>query len=215
MDARSPSPPIAPRVLQAGGGGAKPGKAEAPKEGGTQVWLLPFADGGEARQLTDLPMDVGGLEWSPDGRRLVVVSRADSTEPERKPERKPDDPPEPDTRLIDTLSYQFNGAGFVYERFTRLWIVDATTGEAELLTSGQSPRPRSAVVARRPPDRLHIGPPPQSRPRLAQRHLPRRRSHEAGSAALTRARTPAMGRGELVAGRPMGGRHRHARLEAR
>ena len=34
-------------VLQAGGGGAKPGTAEAPKEGGTQVWLLPFADGGE------------------------------------------------------------------------------------------------------------------------------------------------------------------------
>ena len=124
-------------VLQAGGGGGKPGKAEAPKEGGTQVWLLPFADGGEARQLTDLPMDVGALEWSPDGRRLVVVSRADSTEPERKPERKPDDPPEPDTRLIDTLSYQFNGAGFVYERFTRLWTVDAATGEAELLTSGR------------------------------------------------------------------------------
>src|SRR5688500_9173670 len=30
-------------ILQAGGSGAKPGKAEAPKEGGTQVWLLPFA----------------------------------------------------------------------------------------------------------------------------------------------------------------------------
>ena len=56
-------------VLQAGGGGAKPGKAEAPKEGGTQVWLLPFADGGEARQLTDLPKDVEAIEWSPDGRR--------------------------------------------------------------------------------------------------------------------------------------------------
>jgi acylaminoacyl-peptidase len=124
-------------VLQAGGAGAKPGKAEAPKEGGTQVWLLPFADGGEARQLTDLPKDVEALDWAPDGRRMVVVSCADSTEPERRPDRKPDDPPAPDTRLIDTLGYQFNGAGFVHERFTRLWTVDATSGEAELLTTGR------------------------------------------------------------------------------
>ena len=124
-------------VLQAGGGGAKPGKAEAPKDGGTQVWLLPFADGGDARQLTDLPKDVEGLAWSPDGRRLAVVSCADSTEPERKPDRKPDDPPAPDTRLIDTLGYQFNGAGFVNERFTRIWTVDAESGEASLLTRGR------------------------------------------------------------------------------
>ena len=123
-------------VLQAGGGGARAGKPEAPKEGGTQVWILPFADGGEARQLTDLPKDVEGLDWSPDGRRLAVVSTADSTEPEKKPERKPEDGPAPDTRLIDTLSYQFNGAGFVHERFTRLWLVDADSGAAELLTRG-------------------------------------------------------------------------------
>ncbi|MDQ2689656.1 MAG: S9 family peptidase [Chloroflexota bacterium] len=123
-------------VLQAGGGGARAGKAEAPKEGGTQVWLLPFADGGEARQLTELPKDVEALEWSPDARRLVVVSTADTTTPEKKPERKPEDGPEPDTRLIDTLLYQFNGAGFIHERFTRLWLVDAVTGEAERLTRG-------------------------------------------------------------------------------
>jgi Tol biopolymer transport system component len=123
-------------VLQAGGGGAKAGKAEAPKEGGTQVWVLPFADGGEARQLTDLPKDVEGFDWSPEGRRLAIVSAADTTEPEQKPERRPEDGPAPDTRLIDTLLYQFNGAGFVHERFTRIWIIDAETGSAELLTRG-------------------------------------------------------------------------------
>jgi len=123
-------------VLQAGGGGAKPGKAEAPEEGGTQVWLLPFADGGEARQLTDLPMDVAGISWSPDGRRICVVSGASSTEPDKKPERRPEDPPLPDTRLIDTLAYQFNGVGFIHDKFRRLWLVDASTGDAELLTTG-------------------------------------------------------------------------------
>ena len=123
-------------VLQAGGGGAKPGKPEAPKEGGTQVWLLPFADGGEARRLTDLPKDVEGLDWSPDGMRLVIVSGATSVRPERPPDRSPEDPPRPDIRLIDALKYQFNGRGFVDDRFSRLWLVDIASGKAELLTRG-------------------------------------------------------------------------------
>ena len=125
-------------VLQAGGGGAKPGDAKAPEEGGTQVWLLPFADGGEARQLTDLPRDVDAMAWSPDGRRLVVVSAADSAEAEKKRERKPEEPPEPDTRLIDTLNYQYNGIGFIHDRFQRLWLVDAATGDIEPLTRGNA-----------------------------------------------------------------------------
>ncbi len=123
-------------ILQAGGGGAKPGSSEPPKEGRTQVWLLPFADGGEARQLTDLPKDVGAIDWSPDGRRLCVVSGATSTEPEKPRDRRPGDPPAPDTRLIDRLGYQFNGAGFIHDKFQHLWLVDATTGGSELLTRG-------------------------------------------------------------------------------
>jgi dipeptidyl aminopeptidase/acylaminoacyl peptidase len=131
-------------VLQAGGAGAKPGKPEAPKEGATQVWLLPVADGGEARQLTDLPKDIQGLDWSPDGAQLVVVSGATSTRPDPTPQRGPDDPPAPDTRLIDTLKYEFNGRGFIDDRFSRLWLVDVASGDAEPLTRGdhhdQDPR---------------------------------------------------------------------------
>ena len=42
------------------------------RSGSSQVWRLPLA-GGEARQVTDLPLDVGGFEVSPGGSRLAVT----------------------------------------------------------------------------------------------------------------------------------------------
>ena len=120
-------------VLQAGGAGEKPGRAEAPKEGAAQVWLLPM-EGGEARQLTRLPRDVSDLAWSADGARLCVVSAATSLV--TKPERAPDAPPESDIRQIDRLMYMDNATGFTYDRPGRLWRVDAATGEAVRLTRG-------------------------------------------------------------------------------
>src|SRR3990172_8711341 len=120
-------------VLQACGAGEKPGRAEAPKEGAAQVWLLPM-EGGEARQLTRLPRDVSDLAWSADGARLCVVSAATSLV--TKPERAPDSPPESDIRQIDRLMYMDNATGFTYDRPGRLWRVDAATGEAVRLTRG-------------------------------------------------------------------------------
>jgi len=121
-------------VLQAAGAGDEAGPKEAPKEGATQVWLLPF-DGGEARQLTRLPKDVTDLAWSPDGTALCVVSAAARLK-ERPSARKPEDGPEPDLRFIDRLSYMLNGAGFTYDRPGNLWRVAVEDGVATRLTSG-------------------------------------------------------------------------------
>jgi dipeptidyl aminopeptidase/acylaminoacyl peptidase len=41
------------------------------RSGSVQVWRLPV-DGGEAEQVTDLPLDAGGLAVSPDGKRILV-----------------------------------------------------------------------------------------------------------------------------------------------
>ena len=103
--------------------------------GDTQVWLLP-TDGGEARQLTDLPVDVGDLAWSPDGSCLCVVSGATSIKPTAAASPKPGEPPRRDIRLIDELDYQLNGVGFTYEHPPRLWIVDVASGDARRITSG-------------------------------------------------------------------------------
>lgn len=44
------------------------------RSGSQQVWALPLG-GGEARQITRLPMDVGNYQLSPDGRSLALSLR--------------------------------------------------------------------------------------------------------------------------------------------
>jgi dipeptidyl aminopeptidase/acylaminoacyl peptidase len=120
------------------------------REDGTQVHLLPL-DGGEARRLTDLPRGVDGFEWSPDGTRLAVLSTSVAADREadrrargKRRAAKPGEPPEPDFHYVDRLQYLFNGAGFVYHRRPRLWIVDAASGEARPLTDGVAPEAHPA-----------------------------------------------------------------------
>ncbi len=112
------------------------------REDGTQIHLLPASGPGEARRLTDLPRGVDDFSWSPDGRRLAVLSASRATNREadnrarrRLAEAKPGEPPASDYRFYDRLRYQENGAGFTANRKPQLWLVDAETGEARRLTS--------------------------------------------------------------------------------
>jgi dipeptidyl aminopeptidase/acylaminoacyl peptidase len=122
----------------------QPGKAADAKdrEDGNQVYLLPL-DGGEARRLTDLPRGVQGLEWSPDGARLVVLSTSVGATHEEDARRRgldrssePGSPPPSDYRFIDRLGYMINGGGFTYDHVSHLWLVDVATGAATPLTDG-------------------------------------------------------------------------------
>lgn len=122
-------------VLQAGGGGERPGPAEAPRDGGTQVWILGL-DGGEARPVSRLPHDVTDLAWRPDGSAFCVVSTAEVASERRRRPRRPEDPPESDYRFMDRLQYQSNASGFTHDRYAHLWLVDVETGEARRLTGG-------------------------------------------------------------------------------
>ncbi|HKG57606.1 MAG TPA: S9 family peptidase [Candidatus Limnocylindrales bacterium] len=120
---------------------------KAPKDGKdredvVQVHLLPL-DGGEARRLTDLPRGVERFEWSPDGRRLVVLTSSHGATREEDAKRRgktdkpePGSPPTSDYHFVDRLAYQFNGAGYVYDKIPHLWLVDVETGDATRLTNG-------------------------------------------------------------------------------
>jgi len=124
----------------------EPDRPKDPKERDDcdQVHLLPL-DGGEARRLTDLPRGVAEFAWAPDGRQLAVLtssmgtSVADDRRKRGRPEKpRPGETPLSDYRYIDRLGYQANGAGFVDDRETHLWLVDAATGAARRLVAGPS-----------------------------------------------------------------------------
>jgi dipeptidyl aminopeptidase/acylaminoacyl peptidase len=84
-----------------------------------QIWLLP-ADGGEARQLTTIKDGVSGYVWSPDGNKIAILTTDTLTREQEAKARRRDDP-----RVFE--------GDF---RLTHIWVVDATTGAASKLTSG-------------------------------------------------------------------------------
>jgi dipeptidyl aminopeptidase/acylaminoacyl peptidase len=101
--------------------------AEPPRN---QVYLLSM-NGGEARRVTNLKNGVSTFRWSPDGTRLVVVSRIGPSD-----SRTGDNKDRSDVRHYKNTSYKFNDTGWFDDRRTHLWIVDVKTGSAKQITEG-------------------------------------------------------------------------------
>ncbi len=101
----------------------------------SQVWLM-NRSGGEAKRLTELPGGVSDFDWSPDSRRLVIVSM----DPEEKVKQDEDkDSPSHDTPkpvVIDRYYFKEDGTGYLVNRYQRLYLVDLKTAEIVPLTPG-------------------------------------------------------------------------------
>ncbi len=63
---------------------------------------------------------------------------ADARARGKAPLPKPGQPPVSDYRYIDRLQNMLNGPGFIYDRVSNLWIVDAVSGAARRLTTGRT-----------------------------------------------------------------------------
>ncbi|MFR0357364.1 serine hydrolase [Streptomyces sediminimaris] len=102
------------------------------RAGGTaaQVWQLP-ADGGEAEQLTTLPLGAGAPVWSPDGTRIAFTAAVDLA---AGPDGSSPAPGRP--VVIDRLDYQTDGAGLVGTVRRHLHVLDLTTGHCRRITDG-------------------------------------------------------------------------------
>ena len=101
-------------------------------KGQKQLWLIPV-DGGEPRQLTEVPGGVSDPAWSPDSRHLAFVSDFD-------PDRLPDDhdpKKDPKTRAVRRVRYRFDDVGWRGDAFRHIFVVDTPTGETRQLTDGE------------------------------------------------------------------------------
>jgi len=98
------------------------GSDEGPKP---QVWYFDVALGGDARQVTDRDQGVESFDWGPDSDRVVVAAR-DPTESEQEHlnQRKEGGPIE-----IERLQHKFDGAGYLDEVTTYLFVVNVESRE--------------------------------------------------------------------------------------
>src|SRR5262249_56163356 len=96
------------------------------RAGGTGGWLGAVG-GGEAGRITDLLNGVSSFAWSPDGTRLVCVSRSGQSDEAKSPS---------DVRHYKHANYKFNDSGWFDDKRTHLWVVDVKSGAAHQITSG-------------------------------------------------------------------------------
>jgi dipeptidyl aminopeptidase/acylaminoacyl peptidase len=85
-----------------------------------QIWLLP-ANGGEAHQVGDIENGASSLSWAPDSRRLAFTS---TVNPEGYD-------PDHDVRVITSARYKFDGKGFLDDKLTHIFTIDALADGAD------------------------------------------------------------------------------------
>ncbi|MDY6764401.1 MAG: S9 family peptidase [Halobacteria archaeon] len=95
---------------------------EEPK---SQVWVFDLKRGGDARQVTDFDEGAREFDWSPDSKRIAVSARDPTEEQKEYLESRRDDGP----IVVERLQHKFDGAGWLDDVKTYLFVVDLETRE--------------------------------------------------------------------------------------
>jgi len=95
-----------------------------------QVWALSMS-GGEAHRITNLKNGANNFQWSPDAKRIACLSRTGPSD------NRAESKDRSDVRHYSHTSYKFNDTGWFDDRRSHIWIVDAKTGAAKQITSGE------------------------------------------------------------------------------
>jgi len=102
------------------------------EEKGSELYVIP-SDGGEASEITRISEEIEELEWSPDGKRIAFVARDQD-----KNLYEADKPKDQRAKRIARLVYRLDNVGWTVGRTRQLFVVDASGGEPQMLTSGDS-----------------------------------------------------------------------------
>ncbi|MFD5090086.1 serine hydrolase [Amycolatopsis thailandensis] len=96
------------------------------KDGPPQLWFLP-SSGGEAEQITELPLGAGAPVWSPDGGKIAFSAAVDLAGGE----------PAPNAPVVaDRLDFKADGAGLIKTIRKHLHVLDVATKEVRQVTFG-------------------------------------------------------------------------------
>ncbi len=108
-----------------------PGLTAAVQRDGARPQICILAmNGGEAQVISHLKNGATVFQWSPDGKRFVALTRTGPSDDIAPAARKSD------VRHYKHISYKFNDTGWYDDKRSHLWIVDASTGKDQQLTSG-------------------------------------------------------------------------------
>ncbi len=106
-------------------------------DGSTQLYVR-WMDTGQTAKLTNLTSSPNGLSWSPDGRWLAFSMSV----PESPPPFA-EMPPKPEgaewakpAKVIRKFTYRADGAGYLRDGYTQLFVAPAEGGSPRQLTSG-------------------------------------------------------------------------------
>ena len=91
------------------------------RSGKLRPWLLPLG-GGEPSELAAPAGNVARAEWSPDGRRVLLLA------PSGERRFAVGDPEDPVARRIEALTWRLDGVG-VRDEFTSVWVVSVAGGK--------------------------------------------------------------------------------------
>jgi len=107
------------------------------EEGSAQLHLR-WMDTGVTAKLTNLTESPGALSWSPDGESLALTMRVPATSPPFA-----EMPPQPDgatwappPKVITKLTYRADGAGYLPDGYTHVYVLPAEGGTPRQLTTG-------------------------------------------------------------------------------
>jgi dipeptidyl aminopeptidase/acylaminoacyl peptidase len=104
---------------------------QQPAPGRSQLWTVAVA-GGTPHRVTNVANGVSACSWSPNATQFVCLVR---TGPSDTLNTGPD---RSDVRHYTSPGYKFNDTGWYDDKHSHLWLIDAATGTARALTSGDA-----------------------------------------------------------------------------